>query len=108
MQDEIKNCQNCKKDFVIEPDDFGFYEKIKVPPPTFCPECRLLRRMIATNERVLYKRKCDLTGKDIFSMYDEKATFPVYETDAWYSDAWDPYSYGMDYDENRPFFDQFL
>src|SRR3989344_122280 len=108
MQDEIKNCQNCKKDFVIEPDDFGFYEKIKVPPPTFCPECRLLRRMIATNERVLYKRKCDLTGKDIFSMYDEKATFPVYETDAWYSDAWDPYSYGMDYDENRPFFEQFL
>jgi hypothetical protein len=32
---ETKICQNCKKNFIIEPDDFGFYEKIKVPPPTF-------------------------------------------------------------------------
>lgn len=27
---EIKICQNCQKDFVIEPDDFAFYAKIKV------------------------------------------------------------------------------
>ena len=105
---ENKICQNCKQDFVIEPDDFGFYEKIKVPPPTFCPECRLVRRMIATNEISLYKRKCDLSGKEIFSMYPEKTIFPVYETDVWYGDEWDPYSYGMDFDENRSFFDQFL
>ena len=31
MKSETRNCQNCKKDFVIEPDDFSFYEKIKVP-----------------------------------------------------------------------------
>jgi len=31
-QNETKNCQNCKNDFTIEPDDFSFYEKIKVPP----------------------------------------------------------------------------
>jgi RNA polymerase subunit RPABC4/transcription elongation factor Spt4 len=37
---ETKNCQNCKKDFNIEPDDFSFYEKMKVPVPTWCPECR--------------------------------------------------------------------
>ncbi|OGI68804.1 hypothetical protein A3A05_02875 [Candidatus Nomurabacteria bacterium RIFCSPLOWO2_01_FULL_41_12] len=105
---ENKICQNCKEDFTIEPDDFGFYEKIKVPPPTFCPECRLVRRMISTNERVLYKRKCDLTGKDIFSMYEAGAKFPVYETDAWYSDGWDAYSYGMEYNENHSFFEQYL
>ncbi len=107
-QSENRICQNCKQDFVIEPEDFNFYEKIKVPPPTFCPECRLVRRMMSTNERVLYKRTCDLTGKDIFSMYDKDTVFPVYETDAWYSDAWDPYSYGMDFDETRPFFEQYL
>ena len=32
---ETKSCQNCKNDFIIEPDDFAFYDKIKVPPPTF-------------------------------------------------------------------------
>src|SRR5687767_2461861 len=105
---ENKTCQNCKKDFVIEPEDFGFYEKIKVPPPTFCPECRLIRRLTVPNERVLYKRKCDLTGEQIFSMYDDEAPFPVYETKAWYSDQWDPYQYGMDYDFSRSFFEQFL
>ncbi|MDD5721403.1 MAG: hypothetical protein PHT16_03080 [Candidatus Pacebacteria bacterium] len=108
MKEEIKTCQNCKKDFVIEPDDFGFYEKIKVPPPTFCPQCRLMRRLMSTNELILYKRKCDFTNKEIFSMYPEKTIFPVYDIDIWYSDKWDPSSYGMDYDENRPFFEQFL
>ena len=69
MKSETKQCQNCKKDFVIEPEDFNFYEKIKVPPPTFCPECRLIRRMIWRNERTLYKRKCDKTGKQIITMF---------------------------------------
>ena len=29
MNSETKQCQNCKKDFVIESDDFDFYDKIK-------------------------------------------------------------------------------
>src|SRR3989344_670730 len=105
---ETKNCQNCKSSFTIEPDDFNFYEKIKVPPPTFCPECRSIRRMAETNERVLFKRKCDLTGQDIFSMYRDETPFPVYETSKWYSDEWDPYQYGVDYDFSKSFFQQFL
>src|SRR5258708_5660951 len=108
MKSETRQCQNCKQDFTVEPDDFGFYEKIKVPPPTFCPECRSIRRMAETNERVLFKRKCDLTGESIFSMYEENTPFPVYETSKWYSDEWDPHQYGMDYDFTKPFFQQFL
>jgi hypothetical protein len=107
MQSETRQCQNCKKDFTIETEDFNFYEKIKVPPPTYCPDCRFTRRMLNMNDRVLYKRKCDLTGKDIFSMYPENAQFPVYETEAWYSDQWDPYQYGIDYDFSKSFFEQF-
>jgi hypothetical protein len=107
MKTEIKNCQNCQKEFTIDSDDFGFYEKIKVPPPTFCPECRFIRRFATMNDRVFYKRTCDLTKKDIFSIFPEGTLFPVYETNAWYSDEWDPYQYGMDYDFSRPFFEQF-
>lgn len=108
MKDETKICQSCQKDFTIEAEDFNFYEKIKVPPPSWCPECRRMRRFIQTNETVLYKRKCDFIGKDIFSMYEASAPFPVYETDIWYGDEWDPYEYGMDFDENKPFFEQIL
>lgn len=56
MQSETKSCQNCKNDFVIESEDFSFYEKIKVPPPTFCPECRFIRRLMWRNNRSLYPR----------------------------------------------------
>jgi len=66
---EKKQCQNCQKDFVIEPDDFLFYEKIKVPPPTFCPECRLQRKMTFRNENNLHKRKCKLCNNNIISIY---------------------------------------
>lgn len=108
MESEKKNCQNCKQEFIIESEDFNFYKKIKVPPPTFCPGCRRMRRMAQTNEIVLYKRKCDLTGKDIFSMYPPDTPFPVYETDEWYSDKWDSYEYGINFDESKPFLEQYF
>ncbi len=103
---ETRTCQNCKNSFNIEPDDFSFYEKIGVPAPTFCPDCRFVRRMVNTNERVLYFRNCDLTGEKILSMYPADTPFPVYHPKEWYGDGWDPYQYGMDYDFSQPFFEQ--
>ncbi len=100
-------CQNCKQNFLIEEEDFNFYEKIKVPAPTFCPECRLQRRMAWRNERVLYKRLCDLCNKSIFAMYHESVSFPVYCRECWYGDGWDPSSYGREYDMSRSFFEQY-
>ena len=106
MQSETKICQNCKLEFIIEPDDFAFYEMIKVPAPTWCPECRMIRRLIFRNERTLDKRKCDLCHKDIFSMYQPETSFLVYCHDCWWSDKWDPMTYGKDYDFSKPFFKQ--
>ena len=106
MNSETKNCQNCRNDFVIEPDDFLFYEKIKVPPPTFCPHCRFVRRMIWRNERSLYKRKCDMCDKSIISMYDDKTSFPVYCVNCYKSDNWGPEIYAKDYDFSKSFFMQ--
>jgi len=106
-QSQTKTCANCKKDFTIEPDDFGFYEKIKVPPPTFCPECRQMRRMSFRNERNLFKRKCDQSQKDIISVFSPSSVFKVYDQFYWYSDQFDPMQYGRDFDFSRSFFEQF-
>ncbi len=106
METETKNCQNCKKDFIIEPDDFYFYEKIKVPPPTWCPECRFQRRAIFRNERKLFRNVDAVTGESILSLFPPEAGFPVYEDHYWISDAWDPLSYGIDFDRSRPFLEQ--
>jgi len=107
MSNEIKQCQNCHNDFTIEPEDFDFYEKMKVPPPTWCPECRLQRRLSFCNERHLYKNTCGLCGKSMISMYPQGTPFPVYCLDCYRSDKWDPLSFGKTYEFNKSFFEQF-
>ena len=88
-------CQNCRNNFVIDPEDFNFYEKIKVPPPTFCPECRQVRRMIWRNERGLHKSTCALCNRRMISMYDPKNQLKVYCEKCWWGDGWDPMLYGF-------------
>jgi len=106
MKEEVKNCQNCQKDFTIEEEDFSFYEKIKVPPPTFCPECRFQRRLMFRNERHLYKRECGLCKKNIISTFSPKKPRIVYCQKCWWSDKWNPLDYGREYDSKQPFFKQ--
>ena len=104
---QTKSCQNCKKEFLVEPDDLSFYEKIDVPPPTLCPHCRTLRRFIFRNERAWYRRTCAATGKSVLSMYHPDVPLVVYDEAYWKTDAWDPRDYGREYDFSRLFFEQF-
>ncbi len=106
MEPQTKNCQNCKSDFTIESEDFSFYEQMKVPPPTWCPGCRRMRRLAWWGYRILYKRKCDKTGKDVITVYHPDLPIKMYASDVWYSDSWDPKEYGREYDFSRPFFEQ--
>ncbi|MCX6752167.1 MAG: zinc-ribbon domain containing protein [Candidatus Nomurabacteria bacterium] len=106
MDQEIKNCKQCKKDFVIEPDDFGFYEKMKVPPPVFCPECRQQQRILHRNFKTLYKRPSSKSGEMIISMYNPDVPFPVYDISEWWGDDWEASSYAMDLDLSIPFVKQ--
>ena len=105
MESQTRSCQNCKKDFIIESEDFDFYEKIKVPTPTWCPDCRMIRRMLWRNESVWYRRKCDATGTSILSVFAPDLPYKVYEQAYWRSDAWDPMNFGRDYDFSKNFFD---
>ena len=107
MTSETKTCQNCKNSFIIEPEDFNFYEKIDVPLPTFCPKCRLQRRLAFFNLITLYKRKCDLCKQEVISMYSLDKPYKVYCPTCWWSDEWDAFDYGRDYDFSKPFFKQF-
>ena len=107
MTRELRNCQNCKAPFAIDASDFQFYEKMQVPAPTFCPECRMQRRMVWRNERSLYRRRCDLCKREIIALYSASAPFPVYCQECWFSDGWDPKRYARDYDFSKTFFDQF-
>ncbi len=103
----MKQCNQCKQNFDVTDADRKFYERIDVPEPTLCFTCRMRRRLNFRNDRSLYHDKCALTGKKMISMYDPKLGYTVYDQEAWWSDKWDPFEYGRDFDFNRPFFEQF-
>jgi hypothetical protein len=107
MQSETKTCQNCKVAFVIEPDDFTFYAKMQVPAPTWCPQCRLQRRMLWHNERYLFRVKSKKSGKEIFSMYPSEAPLTIWDREEWLADGWDQNASGLDYDFSKPFVVQY-
>lgn len=103
---ETRNCQNCKKDFTVHPEDFDFYKKMDVPAPTWCPQCRMMRRMIFWNEHNFFRKIEKRTGKEMLSSYPAEAPLQIYEREYWWSDAWDPLAYGRDIDWSRPFLAQ--
>ena len=114
---ETRTCRQCSIKFSITDQDMEFYTKVSpvfggkkelVPPPTLCPECRQRRRLAFRNERNLYRRKCDLTGRDIISMYSPDKTAPVYDFHEWYGDKWQATDYGVDFDFSRTFHDQII
>ncbi|MFZ2150005.1 MAG: hypothetical protein WAV15_02520 [Minisyncoccia bacterium] len=103
-----KVCQNCKNNFEVEKEELVFYEKIKVPTPKLCFDCRLQERMLFRNERTLYKRKSDAPGqeKEIFSIFSPDSDQKVYDHKTWWGDSWDVMEYGQDIDFGKPLFEQ--
>ncbi|MCF7812720.1 hypothetical protein K9M59_03975 [Candidatus Gracilibacteria bacterium] len=102
-----RKCAVSGQEFEITEKDLEFYKKMNVPEPTLCPEERQRRRLSWRNERNLYRRKCDATGKTILSIYSPEKPFKIYHQDVWHSDSWDGRDWGKEYDFDRPFFDQF-
>ncbi|MDD2870806.1 MAG: hypothetical protein PHS49_02350 [Candidatus Gracilibacteria bacterium] len=111
---QTKTCKHCNISFDITDKDLEFYEKVSpifagvkysIPTPSLCPDCRSINRFMFRNFFNLYRRRCDATGKNIISMYRDDVSFPVYNYDIWFSDKWDPMSYGLDIVEGKEVFD---
>ncbi|MDD4530179.1 MAG: hypothetical protein PHO80_01340, partial [Candidatus Gracilibacteria bacterium] len=115
---ETKICKLCGANFDITDKDLEFYDKISptfstpvlkkfnIPAPTLCPDCRQQRRLAFRNERKLYKRKCDLSGKEIISIYSPDKPYKIYNQKEGYENR-NPFDYGRDFDFNKGFFEQF-
>jgi hypothetical protein len=111
-----RSCQWCHQRFVVRPEDLRLLERLSpvvsghtfsIPPPRLCPDCRMHRRWASINELSLHRRRCSLSNQPMISSYRRQTPFPVYQTEAWWSDRWDPLAHGRDFDFCRPFFEQF-
>lgn len=100
-------CNICRQEFAWEEEDLAYFGKLGIAPYEQCSECFHRQRLSFRNERVFYKRKCDATGKDILALYHSDLPYKVYCAEYFWSDKWDAFSYGRDFDFNRTFFEQF-
>ena len=55
-------CTLCRKNYRIIPDELAFYERLKIPLPRLCPDCRHARRMAARGPNRLWHRRCLCVG----------------------------------------------
>ena len=94
-------CQSCKKDFHISEHEKQLYEILEAPIPTFCPDCRLKRRLAFNNLMTLHKVKCNFCGKDTFSIYPEDSGYKILCSECYWSDKWSAEDYATDFDESR-------
>jgi hypothetical protein len=120
---ETKKCIKCGESFTITDWDRDFYTKIspifagkkyQIPDPVLCPDCRHQRRLAFRNERTLYHRTCDFSGKGIISIFSPDPPtgqagkpYKVYEYAIRQSDKRNPLEYGREYDFTQPFTQQF-
>ncbi|MCP6719898.1 MAG: hypothetical protein KJI72_01045 [Patescibacteria group bacterium] len=99
----------CLKEFEIIERDIEFYNLLRVPPPTLCPNCRRQRRLTFGHTIKLYKRSCDAPRHDeqVVSFVSPVKDFTVYDFKFYRSAGWDPLKYGQEYEVSEPFFDTY-
>lgn len=112
----MATCKQCGEVFIIDSRDRDFYAQISptfngrkflIPEPKLCALCRMQRRYSYRGELHLFYRKCASSGANILTFYPPSSDCVVYRNEDWWSDKWDPLTYGRDFDFSRPFFDQF-
>lgn len=103
-------CVDCDRNFIIYKEDIDFYKMLRVPPPTHCPGCRNRRRLSFANYSNIYKRKCDVPGHTDVMISPIAPVMPwvTYDYETYYSDKWDPMSYGLNIKSKISFFNQFM
>ena len=77
------------------------------PEPAYCPDCRRMHRLAWRNERHLYKRVCSGSGKPIVSSIAPDSPFTVFDREYWFTDAWNPLDYAVDFDFSKSFAENF-
>lgn len=75
---ETRGCKHCSQVFGSTEEDMKFYDTMDVPAPTWCPECRLMRKMAWCNEGVLYPNTCNSCHKNLVSFISQNDERKVY------------------------------
>ncbi len=100
-------CRISGEKFYVATEDIEFYKKIGVPLPTLSPHESMRKKLGFLNAYNLFYGKSAKTGKKIISAYPPNTKYQIWEYQVWNSDEFDPFAYGIDFDSNKSFFEQY-
>lgn len=66
---DIFACKQCTKNYRIIPREAEFYQRLAIPTPDLCPDCRHLRRFRARGPNQLWQRNCAKCNAQIQTNY---------------------------------------
>ena len=104
--DVTQVCKITRQPFELHKREADAYRHFNLPLPSISPHERFRRQLAFKGRQQFYWRKCDITGKRIYSIYPKKAPFPVISSELWYSDEWDPLQYGRKFKPKKSFLEQ--
>lgn len=76
-------CSRSGKAFKIIAPEFEFYQQMKIPPPTVCPDLRMTERRNLLRPPVLFERICPVKGQKILSAISGKRPAQVWSVGAY-------------------------
>lgn len=62
---KLLSCDTCGKNYTVQKAELSWHQKINLPLPQSCPDCRHEARMAVRNPRRLWERTCTLCGEKI-------------------------------------------
>lgn len=78
-----------------------------LPTPTLSPKARMIQRMMRRNERWLYKTNSPLSNKPVITTYHPLLGYQSVTSLERMSDEFDAAKYGIDYNPDHPFIEQY-
>lgn len=74
----VLSCQQCDKNYKIISQEYELLQKLQLPIPRLCFECRHQNRSIFRKERKLYHRKCYKCSNEIQANYSPERIEKIY------------------------------
>lgn len=75
---EIFACTLCTKNYRIIANEFSFYQRLEIPLPRMCPDCRHARRFAARGPNTLFDRTCSNCSISIKTSYSPESPEIIY------------------------------
>lgn len=77
-------CEKTGKPYKVMKSELEFYKKMNLPLPRFCPEARREQREERRNPYRLFKRTCDVSGKEIWTTFAPERSETIVSEDEYF------------------------